>query len=68
MNAEGEDVTAKFNFGRPVISWSLPVTRTASQVRASMASADPVEAQALAAPTAFDGEAEIFSIEHGDVE
>lgn len=69
VNAEGEDVTDKYNFGRPVISWSLPVTRTASQVRASMLSeVDAVEARALAAPTALDGEMEVFSIEHGDVE
>lgn len=66
VNAEGQDVTEKYNFGKPVISWSLPVSRTASQVRSMMATEDPVELQALAAPTAFDGDDEVFSLDHGD--
>jgi len=66
MTAKGEDVSDKYNFGKTVISWSVPTTRTAAQVRAAN-SVDPVEAQALAHPLAFGAEQEVLSMVVGDV-
>lgn len=66
VDAEGTDVTEKYNFGKPVISWSLPVTRTVGQVKASLTQEDPSEAQALAV-SPEDELAETFFIAHGDV-
>jgi hypothetical protein len=65
VDAEGMDVTEKYNFGKPVISWSLPVTRTVSQVRTALAQEDPTDAQTLALPD--DEDTEAFFIAHGDV-
>jgi hypothetical protein len=65
VDAEGMDVTEKYNFGKPVISWSLPVTRTVGQVRAALAQEDPTEAQTLTLPA--DEDTEAFFIAHGDV-
>jgi hypothetical protein len=67
VNAEGMDVTDQYNFGKPVISWSLPVTRTASQVRTALALEEPSEAL----PMSIVGDmtedvSEIFSIAHGN--
>jgi hypothetical protein len=66
VDAEGTDVTERYNFGKPVISWSLPVTRTVGQVKAALAQEDPSEAQALAV-SPEDDLAETYFIAHGDV-
>lgn len=66
VDAEGMDVTERYNFGKPVISWSLPVTRTVSQVRTALAQEDPTGAQPLAV-SPEDDMAETFFIAHGDV-
>jgi hypothetical protein len=66
VDSQGVDVTHKFDFGDPVISWSLPVTRTAGQVRVALAAEDPAEARVNL--QAFeDPEAEMFSIVGGVV-
>jgi hypothetical protein len=66
VNAEGMDVTEQYNFGKPVISWSLPVTRTVSQVRTALALEEGSEAaQAMAVPEEGE-EADILSIAYGD--
>jgi len=66
MTAKGQDVTGKYDIGKAVISWSVPVTRTAAQVKEA-AGADPVEAQALAHPLAFGADQEVLSMVVGDV-
>jgi len=65
VTAKGEDVSDKYNVGKTVISWSVPVTRTAAQVKEA-AGADPIEAQALAHPLAFGADQEVLSMVVGD--
>lgn len=65
VTADGRDVTDSYNFGKTVISWSVPVTRSAAEVRAA-AAADPIEAQAFAHPLAFGAEQQLFSMVVGD--
>lgn len=65
VTADGKDVTDLYNAGKTVISWSVPVTRTAGQVHAS-AAADPIEAEALAHPLAFTADQEVLSMVVGD--
>lgn len=66
VTANGKDVTDTYNAGKTVISWSVPVTRTAAQVRAA-AAADPIESEALAHPLAFPADHEVLSMAVGDV-
>lgn len=66
VTADGKDVTDTYNAGKTVISWSVPVTRTAAAVRAA-AAADPIEAEALAHPLAFPADQEVLSMAVGDV-
>jgi hypothetical protein len=65
VTADGRDVTDVYNSGKTVISWSVPVTRTAAQVRAA-AAADPIESEALAHPLAFTPDQEVMSMVVGD--
>lgn len=65
VTADGKDVTDTYNTGKTVISWSVPVTRTAAQVRAA-AAADPIETEALAHPLAFPADQEVLSMVVGD--
>jgi hypothetical protein len=67
LTADGEDVSDRFNFGRPVVSWALPVTRTAGAVRAVTASASAVDAAAYASPTLFPPDQEVFGLAQGIV-
>jgi hypothetical protein len=69
MTADGEDVSDRYNFGKPVVSWSLPVTRTAGTVRAVVSSdGSPIEAEALSYHTAFPASQEVHSLAQGIID
>jgi hypothetical protein len=59
-------VSSQFDFGKPVISWSLPVQRTLGQVKSARAASEPGLVSLMSMPKGFAAEDEVFSVVGGN--